>query len=201
MNWKKVLPAFESLFATVKKQADEQMSQIYKDSEIKLSDKAVGAKVELVNSDSSLSTAPDGDYEMEDGTKFTVKDGLITEYNGDKGEAKVTAEETKVEAADAPVSDAPNEVADLKAQVEALKAETESIKATIEEVKAMCGKYAEAKDQSVEFSKQLETINETLKGLIKTPAEFSKTTTNNVVKDSKEEKMNDLARVFAGLNK
>lgn len=54
---------------------------------------------------------------------------------------------------------------------------------------------------SSEFSEQIKTLNETLKVLVKIPAEFSKTDNTIIAKDSKEEKMNQMVEAFKKLKK
>jgi hypothetical protein len=199
MIWDKILKAFEPLVAAyqskVKEETQEMASQVYKDSELKISEKAVGGKAEVVNTDGTLSVCPDGEYELEDGSKFKVKDGLISEWNGENSANK----KEEVKAGDQPAGDnKPDQVAELKTALESLKAETDSIKQAVEEIKAMCANYAKA-DDAANFTKQLDEINATLKIIANTPAEFSKTSTNNVIKDSRDSKMSDLLKVYANL--
>lgn len=82
-------------------EVDKTTPKIYNDGDIKLSDKVVGGKVELVDANGELMTAPDADYKMEDGTEFTVVDGLITKISGieDKKEdaTDATDSSTKME--------------------------------------------------------------------------------------------------------
>jgi hypothetical protein len=166
-------------------------------SDLKVSDMVIGGKVEMVNSDGSLSPAQDGEYTI-DNDVIVVKDGLIVSINGET-ETNPRDEAPKQEenlAEDAPV-DEPVKQDDLKAEVEALKAETENIKAMVEELKAALASKNEAEQKmSADFAAEIAALNETLKIVATTPAEFSKTSTNNVVKDSKEDKMKEYARIL-----
>lgn len=168
--------------------------------EVKVSDMVIGGKVEVVNSDGSLSDAPDGEYTV-DKDVIEVKDGLIVSINGEKAPKEdAPVEEAKMDEAptDAPVD--PN--ADLKAEVEALKAETESLKAAIQEIKdAMAGNADAEQKMSEQFSKQVEDLNATIKTLMDMPAEFSKTNESVKVKDDKEAKKNAWSAILASTMK
>lgn len=168
----------------------------WSDSEIKISEKAVGGKVELINADGSLSDAPDGDYELEDGTVLTVKGGVIEAVNGEKPE-EAPAEE--VEAAEETASDAPSEeapkeddkvkIADLEAAVAALTQEISDIK------NALAG--SASKEDVQGFAKELGSLNEVLAKLAKIPVESSKTNQDNRLKYQFEDSKMQLAAILA----
>ncbi|MET0462291.1 MAG: hypothetical protein ABW007_04030, partial [Chitinophagaceae bacterium] len=169
----------------------------WSDSEIKVSDKAVGGKVELINADGSLSDAPDGDYELEDGTVLTVKGGVIEAVNGEKPE-EAPAEE--VEAAEETASDAPSEeapaeddkdqkIADLEAAVAALVQEISDIKS------ALSG--SASKEDVQGFAKELGSLNAILAKLAKIPVESSKTNQDNRLKYQFEDSKMQLAAILA----
>jgi len=172
------------------------LSGFSSESELKVSDMVIGGKVEKVNSDGSLAPVEDGEYTIEKDL-LVVKDGLIVSINGEtemKPKDEAPKEEEKLE--DVPVED-PAPENDWKTEVEALKAETESLKVTIEEIKkVMAENTVEEQKMSADFTAEIAKLNETLKVVATTPAEFSKTSTNNVVKDSKEDKMKEYARIL-----
>jgi hypothetical protein len=183
----------EALLGLVKMAQDK----VYTDAELKISEKAIGGKVEIIAADGSLEVAADGDYTMEDGTTFKVKDGVITELNGEK-EAPVMEDEQAEE--DTPAEPEKDDTAELKAQVEALQQETSDLKQAIEDIKAsMSEQYS--KEDADKFSKQLNDLTDAFKALLITPIEFSKTTTSTVVKDSKEDKLKEMTRVYASIKK
>lgn len=182
-----------------------EADKIYTDADLKISDKTFGGKVELVNADKTLTTAPDGDYKMQDGDVFTVKDGVIVEINGEKELAKSEApiDETPNELVTEPAIEAPatpdvqQEVDALKNEINALKTEVEALKKKIADDAANEAKVQASKQEENEkFSKQLEDLTNTIKVLAKLPAEFSKTNTDNIVKDAKGEKMKELAKLL-----
>lgn len=83
----------------------------------------------------------DGEYELKDGTKITVKEGVVSEIveaDGEKensldNEVEVEAEEeTKPEETETPAEQEPNEIDELKAEIEGIKASIDEIKATLE---------------------------------------------------------------------
>jgi hypothetical protein len=171
--------------------------------ELKISEVAIGGKVEVINADETLAPAPDGEYTTEDKDVITVKDGFIVLINGEKGEEEKVADEPAEELAEEEVKEeeAPVE-ADWKAEVDALKAETEALKAAVEELQKGLADKSEAEEKmSADFSKQLTDLTETLKVLSVMPAEFSKTSSNNLVTDSKDEKMKAYARIIASNKK
>lgn len=159
--------------------------------ELKVSEMTVGSKVEVINADGTLEVAPDGEYTIGE-DMIVVKDGLIESINGDKGEPKEEMEE------EAPV----DENAAMKAELDAMKEAVELLKEEIEKLKASVDETSTSEEMMAkEFSTQLNTLNETIKVLIDTPAEFSKTNESVKVKDSKDEKMMAAAKLFASLKK
>lgn len=90
MNIKKdLIGAFKNLLGLY-------FSKVYTKDELKISDKSIGGKVELVQGDGSLSPAPDGEYVMDDGYAFTIKDGMISSVVGED------PVEVEVESSDSP---------------------------------------------------------------------------------------------------
>ncbi len=163
----------------------------YAPEELNISERVVGGKVELINEDGTLSALPDGDYELTDGFKFTIKEGLIESIEGEE-----PVEEQAEEMADeAPIEEVSDPLADLKAETETLKAEVDALKQAIEEIKNGASNNA-TKEDVQGFQSEVSKLNETIMKLAKIPAEASKTTKSNIVKDSREEKMLEFAKLF-----
>lgn len=185
----------------------------YTDAELKISAMEIGGKVEMIDAEGNIQPAGDGEYEMESGDKFTVVDGMIAELNGEKAEEK-PEEEVPVEAAEeekeeekeeAPAEEAPVEEVkeeepkedEKQMQIDMLKGELEAMKAAVEELKALIAGSV-SKDEMNQFSSE---VLGNLKKLASIPAEFSRTTNSNVIKDSMEEKLLDLARIHGSIKK
>lgn len=185
--------------------------KVYTDSEMKISDKSVGSKVEMIGADGSLSDAPDGDYVMDNGFSFTVKDGMIESIVGEEApvEAKeedvpaedeeVPADEEEVKAEDVPVEeevpaeDAPDE---MDARVKALE---DKVAELLDMIAGMVEQKMEA-DKAVEaFTAEVKSLNENIQLLAKVPVEFSKTNTKKVVEESKEEQLFNVAKLIGSL--
>lgn len=66
-------------------------------SNYKVEAREVGQKVEIVDAEGNLMPAPDGAYEFEDGFKFMVKDGVISQVDGSVQEEPMQNEEAEVE--------------------------------------------------------------------------------------------------------
>ena len=181
--------------------SEETLAKVYSEAEIKISQREVGGKVELVDAEGNLSDAPDGDYEMEDGFKFTVKGGIIDAIDGQEAPEEAPKEEAPVEQAeDAPSEDTPEAVIpdcveELKAKVSELEGIVQVLVQAMEELKGST-EVAATKEDVSQFSKQVSELNATIKQLAKVPVEFSKTSTNNTVKDSKEEKLLEVAKML-----
>ena len=73
--------------------------KVYDPSELNISARELGGKVELIQGDDTLATAPDGDYTLSDGFKFTVKDGLIASII-DKSTEETFADESELAVGD-----------------------------------------------------------------------------------------------------
>lgn len=174
--------------------------KVYQPDEINISERVIGGKVELVNSDGTLSPIEDGDYELSDGFKFSVKDGLISAI---EGEESIQASE---DMADAPVVEEPNNDSDIKASIEELRVLTEELKSEVDTMKAALDELKAAnadtanKDAIENFRKELSTLNETIISIANTPAEFSKTTKSQIAKDVNDKKLSDLSNIISQIN-
>jgi hypothetical protein len=157
------------------------------EAEMKIDNFAIGEKAEVVNTDGTLAPAPDGEYTNADGVKYTVKDGLIDSIDGQFAE-----EEKPVEQTATPEND-------FKTQLEAQAQEIADLKAKLETLETkMASDKEEETTLSENFSNQLKELNDSIKILATIPAEFSKTSTNNTVKDNKEDKLKELQRILSG---
>lgn len=169
-------------------------TRIWNQDELKISEMVVGGKVELIV-EGELSPAPDGDYELEDGSKFTVKDGVIASIVGQENSETTeveNAEEKPEQTEEAP--EANNEVEELKAKVDQLQSTVDALAKTIEELQSA---EVSAKSEVEAFSKEVSELHSTIKQLAKIPAEFTKTNNKQTVKESKEEKLFELAKILS----
>lgn len=153
------------------------------DTEVEYAELVEGAEV-LVSSSTGSTVATDGEYELENGDKFIVKDGVITEILSVKPEEEVEEmekedEEEKIEEVIEEVKapedekveiDITEEVEESKSEeeveedekeelevneIEALKAELQTLKEMIEQLKAELPKGIE--DFKNSFMKELKT--------------------------------------------
>ncbi len=192
----------------------------YSKDELNISDKSVGGKVEIVTADGTLAPAEDGDYAMEDGFAFTVKDGMIESIVGQDApaEEEAPAEEDKpVEEAaeipaEAPVEEAPAEeveapaeevaedtaVADLQTAVADLTAKVDACMKALESMNMEKQNNTEAIEK---FTKEVAELNNNIQTLAKVPVNFSKTNTSKFVEESKEEKLLSIAQMIGSINK
>jgi uncharacterized coiled-coil protein SlyX len=190
--------------------AEEKFDKTYSASDLKISDKSVGGKVEIIGGDGTLSPAPDGEYTFEDGNEYQVKDGLITNIVKDspeedkaEGEMQSKPEEgTPAEESTETPEEEAGEDAEEDAAMQALTqkvAELESKMADMQQqLEALSGsqQMAASKRDVDHFSKQVQELNDTIKKLAKIPAEFSKANDNIKVKESKEEKLLEVAMML-----
>jgi hypothetical protein len=192
---KEVAEAIKNLTAAL---AEEVSAKEYAETEVKISEKAVGGKVELIDGDGNLAPVPDGDMKVSgDDNVYTVKDGQISAINGEVPSEEAPKEEPPVEAAeDAPAEEAPADETKPNEEIDALKADVEALKAAIAEMQNMIASFA-SKDEVASFNSQLENLNQTLKAVAKMPVEFSKTNNNTVVKESDKQSQKKLKELFS----
>jgi len=176
----------------------EGETKIYQPEEINISERAIGGKVEMVNTDGTLSAMPDGAIELSDGFKCTIKDGLITAIEGEEAIAEQSEEMADEAPAEEPKSDS-SAIDEMKKITDELREEINVMKAALDELKASMSDTAN-KDEVANFNKQFSDLNETIKKVVSAPAEFSKTTKSNVAKDKNEQGKIELARIFKNLN-
>jgi len=197
--------------------------KVWSSDEIKISEQAVGGKVEIVNPDGSLTDAPDGDYVMDNGFSFTVKDSMISVIEGeapeqgasgqpanegDKSKGGVVEEnpggltQAATDNVDTPAKEeTPEEEKTETPDFEALEERVITLEQTVADMQAVIeglktAPVAATKEDVDSFSKEVSDLHATIKQLAKVPVEFSKTTQNNTVKESKEDKLLQLARIM-----
>jgi len=175
----------------------EKFEGVYTSDQLNISDRVVGGKVELINTDGSLSVAPDGDYELEDGFKFTVKDGVIASIEGEEKPEELAEENpTEDKPADEPAPD------ENKAAIEELQKETAAIKAEVESIKQILSELtgsvndSATKEEMQKFSKEVKTLTETINKVAKLPVEFSKTTKSTQTKTDNHDKLMDVIKLI-----
>ncbi len=197
------------LIKTFKNLMGVYFGKVYSSSELNISDKSVGGKVELIQADGTLAPAPDGDYVMDNGFSFTVKDGLISSI---VGEQPVQAEETPVEAAAptsgdtvTPTEDPAEEAdpADPAKDIKELEDRVTVLEQQMAECMAMCQDMSKQKmesEKSIEaFTKEVKQLNDNIQILAKVPVEFSKTNKSVVVEETKEDQLFSIAKMIGGL--
>lgn len=114
-------------------------------------DLKAGSKLSLVGADGTVSDAPDGEHELEDGRKVVIKEGVVDSIADAVIEEAPVKEDVKVE--DAPVVEpevetpADTEVEDMLPQIVA------DLAARLGAVEAALGEY---KTANTEMAKQLE---------------------------------------------
>lgn len=189
--------------------------KIYDKSNLKISDKVVGSKVELINDDKSLSDAPDGDYTLSNGDVLTIKDSLIEAINGqvdpvsedekkeELGE-EIVEDDTK-ETPEDEVKETPEEeveeeetndqvIANLESTVQAL---SEKLDGLVDAVAALSATNMNDNKVALSaFSAEINELKAHVKFMAKIPLEGSKTSKSNIVKDDREKQMLELGRLF-----
>jgi hypothetical protein len=180
----------------------EQAPEAPKEGELKVSEVAIGGKVEIVDGEGNLQPAPDGEYQYGEDV-LTVKDGLIEAINGEGKQEETPAEEIEA-AEETPAEEPAQDEPKANDELEAVKAELEKLKAEIAEIKAAISGAA-TKEEMAAIKQEVDAsygeMNRTLATVISTPAQFSQTSNNNVVKDSKDEKTNALISMINNARK
>lgn len=193
------------LAKTFKKLLSQYFGQVYTDSQIKVSDKVVGGVVEMINHEMGiLSPAPDGDYVMEDGFSFTVKDGKIVSIVGQEDVVEdMTAPTPTPVVTETPTKlsdDVPMEPTPMEKQVaymeEKLRSLEEKIAMMEDVLQGMTSASMESEKTIATFNKVVEELNKNIKTLASVPVEFSKV--DNTIKNNeeKQEKLNFLVNLI-----
>lgn len=193
MDLKNIKAELLKVFASMNASTDK----VWTADELKISDKAVGGKVEVINPDGTLAPIEDGDHTMEDGTKFTIKDGVVSNWNGETEKtveepaAMAEPEETPAEEGAESPADEVKEEDETAKQIESIQGEIDALKTSIEEIKSMVQGFSSKEDVAY-LSTQLEGFNKVLQPLVGIPAQFSQTNNSPVYKDAMEEKLEKL---------
>lgn len=192
MTKKEIVVQLKKMLGLFNEEAEANLAKIYQEDEIKISAFEVGGKVELIDGNGELTVAPDGDYELADGSKFSVKDGLIESIEGQEAPEESTTEDVEVVAEEAPAEEAPQEdskVAELEAKVARLETEIAEIKKLLEGTDA----------DNAEFLNQMTELNKNMALLAETPAQFSQVNKSQKEKESREEKLSAFAKILGSV--
>ena len=173
----------------------------YTESQLQISAKEIGSKVEVKNADGTLSPIEDGTHTVGDFT-FTTKDGVITSIEGqEQPQEEPATEEVKAEdvPTEEPVEDetAPADaeedvkeedsvIAEMQSKIDALQTKVDEIYSMIEGMKSTSEeqtKLAEA------FNSTVGEINETILKLAKIPVQPSKSVPVKQAQDSEKNKI------------
>lgn len=168
------------------------MDKVYTTDEIKISDRSIGATVEMVQPDGTLAPIADGEYVMEDGFTFTTKDGVIESIAGE-APAEAPSEEVKAEdvPTDAPTEEAPADGPSMEDRVATLESKVDSI---LEILKAMAENQMKSQEAFEAIESNVTSITTEFNALKKTPVESTKLKKSNEV--TKEEKLFGVAQMI-----
>ena len=153
----------------------------------------VGDKVEVITAEGQTLDAPDGEHELEDGTKIKTEGSMVTEIMSADGEEAMAEVETEVEGVtkeDVAVEDATEEAMEDEAEVEMpIEAVVEAIVEAVKgEIEAMKKEMAELKAKMAEFAAEPAAEKSM-------PASFKKATAPaplNVLNEDRFNKINEL---------
>ena len=143
-------------------------------SKIDLTSLEIGADAMLVDATGNSAVAPDGEYELADGTSIVVTGGKVTEL--ETPAADVTEGEPQDEMQPATMSEDKFEAVELG--MTELKAENDALKAKLEEME---GKFNAA------FSQVLDLVSDLAKAPSAEPTQVPKTSFANVEKKADKE--------------
>ena len=143
-------------------------------SKIDLSSLEIGADAMLVDATGNSAVAPDGEYELADGTSLVVTGGKITEL--ETPAADVTEGEPQDEMQPATMSEDKFEAVELS--ISDLKAENDALKVKLEEME---GKFNQA------FAQVLDLVSDLAKEPSAEPTQVPKSTFANIEKKADKE--------------
>lgn len=181
-------------------ESNNELGKVWSSNDLDVSSREVGGKVEVINVEGQKEAAPDGDYKMEDGFEFTVKDGLIVSIVGEQPkeemapDAEVEQPEVEVEQPEEEMPESP-EMEGVKSAIAGLDERVKAIEDALQVITENMGNKA-SKEEADNFSKQLSELNETLKKIAKIPTQMSKVNNADVVKDEYEKRLADLSTLF-----
>jgi uncharacterized coiled-coil protein SlyX len=195
------------LVKSLKNLVSAYFGTVYTEAQIKVSDKVVGGIVEMIAPDGTLTPAADGDYVLEDGFAFTVKDGKILSIVGEEpvvedmsnhtdptmtGETKMDITED-VKTVESSLFDLYNQV---MAQEDRIKYLEEKIMSMEETLNGMTSTSMESEKTIATFNKVVEELNKNIKTLASVPVEFSKVDSSVKNNEDKQEKLNNLVTIL-----
>jgi uncharacterized protein YlxW (UPF0749 family) len=204
------------LVKTLRNLVSAYFGKVYTASELKVSDKVVGGVVEMIAADGTLSTAPDGEYIMEDGFHFMVKGGVIETILDKDGNPIVEVEEEEL--SDYTPSEQPIMTGETVSTEMDIVEDVTSIESSLFElynrVMEMEGKVTELQNQLAEmttqkmesekaietFNKVVNELNNNIKTLASVPVQFSKTDNSAKENEEKQNRLNELVSIL-NLNK
>jgi len=188
-------------------------AKVYSATELVVTDKTVGSDVQLVDSTGVSAPAPDGDYVMEDGFSFTVKDGKIESIIGEEQPVEVVepvdaaievvpAEEPVVEV---PIEEVPEveevpeeditdaKMMELEMKVTELETKFSELSAKVDELSAQ---KMEAEQAVENFNKVVNELNTNMKTLANIPVQFSKVSNDVKQVETNNENINNLINIL-----
>jgi uncharacterized coiled-coil protein SlyX len=200
------------LAKTFKNLLSQYFGQVYTEAQIKVSDKVVGGVVEMISADGTLSPATDGDYVMDNGFSFTVKDGVILSIVGEEpviedmtnhtdptmtGETKMDITED-VKTVESSLFDLYNQVMGQEDKIKYLEEKVASMEDMLQ---TMHSTSMESEKTIATFNKVVDELNKNIKTLASVPVEFSKV--DNTIKNNeeKQEKLNFLVNLIGKKSK
>jgi hypothetical protein len=194
----------QELVKSLKNLVSAYFGTVYTDSQIKVSDKVVGGVVEMIAPDGTLTPAPDGDYAMENGFSFTVKDGAIVAIMGEEAVVEDMTAPTPTPVVTETPTDmedvAPVEPTPMEKQVaymeEKLRSLEEKIAAIEEAINGMTSASMESEKTISTFNKIVDELNTNIKTLANIPVQFSKVDTSVKNGEEKQEKLNNLVNIL-----
>lgn len=194
----------QELVKSLKNLVSAYFGTVYTDSQIKVSDKVVGGVVEMIAPDGTLTPAPDGDYAMENGFSFTVKDGVIVAIMGEEAVVEDMTAPTPTPVVTETPTDmedvAPVEPTPMEKQVaymeEKLRSLEEKIAAIEEAINGMTSASMESEKTISTFNKIVDELNTNIKTLANIPVQFSKVDTSVKNGEEKQEKLNNLVNIL-----
>jgi hypothetical protein len=197
----------QELVKSLKNLVSAYFGTVYTDSQIKVSDKVVGGIVEMIAPDGTLTPAPDGDYAMENGFSFTVKDGAIIAIMGEEevvedmtdykeptmtGETKMDVTEDVVNI-ESSLFEIYNRVMEQENKIKLME---EKIMSMEEAIKGMTSASMESEKTISTFNKIVDELNTNIKTLANIPVQFSKVDTSVKNGEEKQEKLNNLVNIL-----
>lgn len=150
MNKEQMLEKFKGLFKSKVALAVENSIELSDGSLMTSNGVELAQGVSVFSVDAEDNSVPmiDGNYDLADGTKFTVKDGMIETYGEYTPEAEVVEAEENVEV-----------IVEPSVEMEALKAEIDSLKMDIQAIYEMLNMSGDA---VVEMRSEIEKTNTSL---------------------------------------